>query len=240
MAAAASLLIAHTLEERIAAGELEPGDRTPSVRTLARDFGVSPSTASKALSHLAGLGLAESRPGVGMIVLQPRPVALLSEDRGAMARHTGTVNRPGEYAKRISAREEKASARVRVALAINTARAFCRRRVRFDAADRPIEHSTSWFALDTAKLAPRLQDLAAIEEGTLSYVQKATGRRIVATREDIYARKADALDVQQRLASKGSPVLVVEFTAYDEQENPLTYEEAVFPEGVRVGADGRR
>ena len=114
--APASSIIARALEDQIGAGELQPGDRTPSVRDLARDFGVSPATASKALNHLAALGLVEARPGVGMIVLQRRPSQLRSRDRIAIGERTGTVNRPGEYAKRLSAGEEQAEARVRAGL----------------------------------------------------------------------------------------------------------------------------
>jgi DNA-binding GntR family transcriptional regulator len=232
--APASSIIARVLEDQIGAGEFQPGDRTPSVRDLARDFGVSPATASKALNHLAALGLIEARPGVGMIVLQRRPSQLRSSDRIAVAERTGTVNRAGEYARRLSASEEPADARVRAGLGIDTARAFCRRRVRYDASDHPIEHSASWFALDVAARAPRLRDLAPIEEGTLAYVQEITGRVLAATHQDIYAREADEFDVAQGIASPGRPVLVVEFVAYDEDERPLTFEVAVFPERVRV------
>jgi DNA-binding GntR family transcriptional regulator len=237
--APASTIIARALEDRIAAGELQPGDRTPSVRALARDFGVSPATAAKALNQLAALGLVDARPGVGMIVLQRGPSQLLAGDRLAVAARTGTVNRPGEYARRVSAGEEDADARVRAGLAINTARAFCRRRVRYDASDRPIEHSASWFALDIAARAPRLHNLAPIDEGTLAYVQQATGRTVASTHEDIYAREADQLDIHHGIATPGRPVLVVEFVAYDDNRRPLTFEIAVFPERVRIASGSR-
>jgi DNA-binding GntR family transcriptional regulator len=237
--APASSIIARVLEDQIGAGELQPGDRTPSVRDLARDFGVSPATASKALNHLAALGLVEARPGVGMIVLQRKPSQLRSRDRIAIGERTGTVNRPGEYAKRLSAGEEHADARVRAALGIDAARAFCRRRVRYDSSDRPIEHSASWFALDVAARAPRLRDLAPIEEGTLVYAQEATGRRVASTHEEIYAREADDFDVAHGVGSAGRPILVVEFVAYDEDERPLTFEVAVFPERLRVVSGSR-
>lgn len=232
--APASTIIAHALQDQIATGELQPGDRTPSVRTLARDFGVSPATAAKALNQLAALGLVDARPGIGMIVLQRRPPQLLVGNRLAAAERSGVMNRPGEYAKRLSAKEEDADARVRAGLAIDTAHAFCRRRIRYDASDRPIEHSASWLPLDVAARAPRVHDLAPIEEGTLAYVQQATHRTIASTHEDIYAREADSLDILHGIAVPGRPVLVVEFVAYDDNQRPLTYETAVFPERVRV------
>ena len=237
--APASAIIARALEDQIASGELRPGDRTPSVRELARDFGVSPATASRALAQLAAIGLIDSRPGIGMIVLQRGPSQLLARDRLAVAQRTGAINRSGEYARRISATTEEADARVRAALGINSARAFCRRRVRYDRSDRPIEHSASWFPLDVARRAPRLRDLAPIEEGTLAYVQQATGRTVASTHEDIYAREADDTDAAHGIANPGRPVLVVEFVAYDETERPLTFETAVFPELMRVVSANR-
>jgi DNA-binding GntR family transcriptional regulator len=232
--APASAIIARAIEDQIAAGQLQPGDRTPSVRALARDFGVSPATAAKALNQLAALGLVDSRPGVGMIVQQRPPSQLLVGERLAVAQRTGIMNRPGEYAKRVSAGEEDADARVRAALEIDMAKAFCRRRIRYDASDRPIEHGASWLPLDLAARTPRLYDLAPINEGTLAYVQKATGRTITSTCEDIYAREADDLDIRHGIAAPGRPVLVIEFIAYDADQRPLTFETAVFPERIRV------
>jgi GntR family transcriptional regulator len=232
--APASAIIARALEDRIASGELQPGDRTPSVRALARDFGVSPATASKALNQLSALGLVDARPGVGMIVQQHRPSQLLVGERLATAQRTGIMNRPGEYAKRVSAGEEDADARIRAGLSIDVARAFCRRRIHYDAADRPIEHSATWLPIDLAARLPRVHDLAPIDEGTLAYVQKATARTITSTHEDIYAREADDLDIAYGVAPPGRPVLVVEYVAYDADQRPLTFETAVFPERIRV------
>lgn len=232
--APASAIIARALEDLIATGDLQPGDRTPSVRTLARDFGVSPATASKALNQLAAIGLVDARPGVGMIVLQPRASLLLRRDGQAFAARSGTVNHPNQPAKPISSEEEDADARVRAGLGIDKARAFCRRRVRRDATDRPIEHSASWFGLDVAARSPRLHDLAPIDQGTLAYVQETTRRNVTSTYEDIYAREADDLDIRYGIAAPERPVLVVEFVAYDDNQRPLTFETAVFPERVRV------
>jgi len=87
---------------------------------------------------------------------------------------------------------------------------------------------------NVAARAPRLWDLAPIEQGTLAYVQEATGRPVASTHEDIYAREADDLDALHGVGPVGRPVLVVEFVAYDADERPLTFETAVFPERVRV------
>ncbi len=57
----------------VADGELEPGDRLPSVRALARQLGVNVNTVRAAYAKLEGDGLVQTRHGVGTVVLQPGP-----------------------------------------------------------------------------------------------------------------------------------------------------------------------
>ncbi|TQM06256.1 GntR family transcriptional regulator [Pseudonocardia kunmingensis] len=63
--------IAGALRERIASGELRPGDRVPSTRQLVRDWGVAMATASRALAVLRDEGLVVTRPGAGTVVRVP-------------------------------------------------------------------------------------------------------------------------------------------------------------------------
>ncbi|GII67478.1 GntR family transcriptional regulator [Sphaerisporangium krabiense] len=62
------LRIAAELRRRIRTGELVPGDRAPSTRALARDFGVAAATAVRALAVLKDEGLLEARPRSGTVV----------------------------------------------------------------------------------------------------------------------------------------------------------------------------
>jgi DNA-binding transcriptional regulator YhcF (GntR family) len=80
--------IAAEIRRSIAAGELAPGDRVPSVRQVARDWDVALATATRALSTLRQEGLIEAKPRVGTVVVaaSPRPPAArpeaeLSRDR---------------------------------------------------------------------------------------------------------------------------------------------------------------
>ncbi|MEH6377160.1 winged helix-turn-helix domain-containing protein, partial [Streptomyces sp. KLMMK] len=59
------LRIAAELRRRIADGELAPGDRVPSTRQIAEDFGVALATATKVLTTLRQEGLVQARPRVG-------------------------------------------------------------------------------------------------------------------------------------------------------------------------------
>ena len=59
------LEIAESLRRRIASGELQPGDRLPSVRTMAQRWGCTPGTVGRAYGQLAREGLVVGRRGGG-------------------------------------------------------------------------------------------------------------------------------------------------------------------------------
>ncbi|GAA4684020.1 GntR family transcriptional regulator [Streptomyces youssoufiensis] len=65
------LRIVGALRRRIAEGELAPGDRVPSTRQLAREWGVALATATKALTTLRLEGLVVARPRAGTVVATP-------------------------------------------------------------------------------------------------------------------------------------------------------------------------
>ena len=61
------------VRRRIEAGELRPGDRVPSARTITKQWGVAIATATKAHAALREEGLTIARPGVGTVVAGPAP-----------------------------------------------------------------------------------------------------------------------------------------------------------------------
>ncbi len=63
--------LASKLEHAILAGELQPGEKLPSERTLSTRWGVSRSVVREALGRLASLGLVQSRHGSGTSVAAP-------------------------------------------------------------------------------------------------------------------------------------------------------------------------
>jgi DNA-binding transcriptional regulator YhcF (GntR family) len=56
------------IRRRIEDGRLTPGDRVPSTRQIARDWGVALATATKALTTLRQEGLVRAQPRVGTVV----------------------------------------------------------------------------------------------------------------------------------------------------------------------------
>jgi GntR family transcriptional regulator len=60
------------IRESIARGDLQPGERLPSVRQLSFDLAITPNTVARAYGDLEKEGLLISRPGLGIFVAQPR------------------------------------------------------------------------------------------------------------------------------------------------------------------------
>jgi GntR family transcriptional regulator len=58
--------VKHALE----VGVLQPGEQLPTVRQLASELTIAPNTIVKAYDELADLGLIESKPGVGTLVVK--------------------------------------------------------------------------------------------------------------------------------------------------------------------------
>jgi len=67
------LRIVTELRRRIVASELRTGDRVPSTRQIAREWGVAIATATKALATLGQEGLVQAVPRVGTVVAGPPP-----------------------------------------------------------------------------------------------------------------------------------------------------------------------
>jgi len=64
--------VAGQIRERIDNGELRPGEQVPSVHQLSETYGVSRSTARRALDLLKEWGLTEALPGLGQAEVQLR------------------------------------------------------------------------------------------------------------------------------------------------------------------------
>lgn len=63
--------IVRAAHRALASGDLREGDLFPSMRGLAQELKISPTTAFKVVQELKELGFLVSRPGVGMVVQAP-------------------------------------------------------------------------------------------------------------------------------------------------------------------------
>ncbi|NUT97620.1 MAG: GntR family transcriptional regulator [Saccharothrix sp.] len=72
--------IAGEIKQRIARGELRPGDRVPSTREITARWGVAMATATKVLAALREEGLVHAVAGVGTVVSSPSSVVPVVKD----------------------------------------------------------------------------------------------------------------------------------------------------------------
>jgi GntR family transcriptional regulator len=86
--------IAASLRTQIQRGELQPGDRLPSMEQLARDYSVNRQTARQALNQLKAEGLAESPGGRAGTVVRQRPTQRLMRSRSIERDHLGYYSGP--------------------------------------------------------------------------------------------------------------------------------------------------
>ncbi|RJO78464.1 GntR family transcriptional regulator [Nocardia panacis] len=63
--------IAEEIRHRITTGELQPGDRVPSVRRITQRWGVAIATATRVIATLRDEGLVETKVGSGTVVSTP-------------------------------------------------------------------------------------------------------------------------------------------------------------------------
>jgi DNA-binding transcriptional regulator YhcF (GntR family) len=62
------LRIVTAIKDRIARGELGPGEKIPSTRQITRDWGVAMATATKVITTLRDEGVVDTKPGAGTVV----------------------------------------------------------------------------------------------------------------------------------------------------------------------------
>jgi GntR family transcriptional regulator/MocR family aminotransferase len=110
--------ICRAVREAVARGALAPGDRLPSARTLASDFGVARSTVEAALAELDAEGFVVRKVGAGTFVSRigaerdaaPRPKPLFGVNRSP-ARGAAALSERGRGLLAISLRTAPSQAR---------------------------------------------------------------------------------------------------------------------------------
>ncbi|MGX7825272.1 GntR family transcriptional regulator [Actinokineospora sp. 24-640] len=227
------LQIANHYKDQITRGDLKPGDKLPSDRQIAQDWGVVRPTAEKAVKALQVQGIVERRQGSGTYVLAQR-VATRARELYSRARQFGRIYAPGWYAEIKAAEVVPAPDYVAEALGLRTGDEVIRRhRVTHNDAGEPVETSVSWLDGGLVEVAPRLVELERIRTGSVSYVESATGRVASHARDRVAARSASEDERATLGLSEGeSAVLVYRHTVYDQDDRAVEFAEAVYPANV--------
>ena len=101
--------VIYAVKKVIATGQLAPGTRFPSVRTLSQELRINPNTAHKIVAALIADGLLAVHPGIGTVVVPP--AAGTASDRTALL--NDELERLVVDARQLGLDEEKVVAAVR-------------------------------------------------------------------------------------------------------------------------------
>ena len=211
------------LTERIESGEIGIGDRLPSEADLVADFGVSRTTARRALDELRRQGLVRREPGRGTFLASPR----LRSNLAYLHSFSEEIERWGYMpGVRLVLREERTAGEEvarRLGVEVGEKVLFVRRLRLAD--ERPI------FVCDSHLPVIRFPALKDADYGTVSLsrlLEEKTGRRIEHARQWIGAATAagdvaDLLEIQA-----GVPVLKITRITCVTGEEPVEVVEAYF------------
>lgn len=215
--------IAQRIRDEIHSGTLRPGERVPSVRELAAEYGVSRATADKALSALRSEGLVIAVTGIGTQVADQVPTVQTGGVRFRRMLSIGRATRVGERSEILSAELVPAPDNVAAALAIDPGASAVRRCRRFIDEDGVAAISTSWLAGELAEAVPALLSTERIQGGTIGAISAATGRQPAPGLDTARARLASDDEAEALGLTQPSAVLVVEARLSDEDGKPLEF-----------------
>lgn len=225
------LQVVADLKAKIVRGDLKDGDRLPSVREIAGEWGIAQATAMKVLAALRADGLAESKVGSGTIVRSRRNVRRTAADRLERALSTGRIYPDGEWAEITASNLAPAPTWVTDLLELDEGSDAVRRHRITHNEDGPVGASTSWFHPSFAESVPALLETERIPGGTPSAIEAATGRRAVESEEASAAGRADERIAQDLQVEVGAPVALARNVYFDAEGGIIEVGESFAPEG---------
>lgn len=231
--------VAQHIRDQIQTGELQPGDRVPSVRDIAAEWGISKATADKALSALRSEGLIIAVTGIGSQVAEQRPSVQTGGDRIKRMLTTGRATRPGERSEILSSELAPATADAAKFLGVEEGSQAVRRRRRFSDDDGIAAVSTSWLHPSAAEAVPAILETGSIPGGTIGALLDATNRQPGRSDSVLSPRLADDLEAADLELPQPVAVMVVQTRFCDEDGNAVEFGEDIIAPGrsYAVGED---
>ncbi|WP_075334675.1 GntR family transcriptional regulator [Pseudonocardia sp. Ae717_Ps2] len=229
--------IARSISERIARGELSPGDRLPTGVQIQEDWGVSRATANKVAAQLRNTGLAYTEPGIGLIVASGSSTTGVTPD--AMWRRMlsgGPIYLPNERSERTvgTAPGSDAPEIVLACLDATVASQLVYRRRVIYRDDQPYTVATSWFLpalLDQqVDVTARLLDDDSIPEGSPAYIAERLGRDLTGHHHVVGIVRATAPEAESLRVGEGEPLLRIVDTIQVEGGWPIEVGTYCYPE----------
>ncbi|MFJ6559938.1 GntR family transcriptional regulator [Streptomyces sp. NPDC091412] len=210
--------LAAEFRAQIQSGALAPGERLPSEAAMKEERGLSNATVRAAYEQLKAEGLAASKHGKGVYVLDPKKLIRNAQRRFARSvRESGQSIQSVDFEGRVPDVQVDvdvvASAPGRVTELLGSGR-ICRRRRLFSLDGRKLQLATSYLPAELAAEAG--VDQVNTGPGGMYERLAEVGRRPVKARERVYGRVAMPEEVEALEVSPGMAVFLIERVAYDE------------------------
>lgn len=213
------------LSERITSGRAKPGDRMPTEAELTSTYGVSRTTARRALDDLRRIGLVERAPGRGTFVAHPRVAAPIPHLHSLTAEVEALGFRAGSVQLGLEegvAGDELAS---QLRLAAQDAVLFFRR--------LRTANEQPFFVARSAINVTRFPELRSIDFSSpslslLESYERLTGRRPARATQWVSATAAGSAVAEALGCRTGEPTLLFERVLYLDGDVPVEHVSAHF------------
>lgn len=226
--------VAERIRRRILDGELKEGTKLPPQRELAIQEGVAVATLGRSLDHLQVEGyITTSRRGT--FVANAPSVAPSSYDRITRVLRTGTVLGEGETMIVTAAELVVPPLYVAEIFNLDEGDQVVRRQWHTGRGSTRTGLFVTWYPAAFAAAVPELLSTAPSKgTGLLPRIQQATGRTVVAGRDDVHGRDADAREASFLAVRVGSPILAGAHRLWDD-EGVIEYGEWCLPYRLVIG-----
>jgi GntR family transcriptional regulator len=221
--------IAAALRERIRGGEWGPGERLPSIPTLASSYGVAKQTIQRTVDQLRLEGVLITRPGSGTYVRgSKRRLNRLSRGRYGAQRGYHADLAARYRPQLLGVGRFPAPAEVAEAFGISAGAELIGRRHLVRTADAPVELGTSWFR-PTDAAGTSLERGRTFSRPLYQEVEEVTGRRYATATDRLTARLPTREEAELLRIRPDTPVLVLLHVAYDAARRPIEVAQATWP-----------
>ncbi|MCX0246399.1 GntR family transcriptional regulator [Streptomyces drozdowiczii] len=230
--------VADRIRRRILDGVLAPGAKLPPVRELAAAEGVAVATLGRSLDHLQVEGyITTSRRGT--FVADAPTVTASAHDRTARVLRTGSILGEGETMIVTSADLVVPPTYVAEIFDSEPGARVVRRQWHTGTGQQRTGLYVTWYPGHFAGVVPELLSSSRGDAGRLlARVQETTGRRVIAGRDDMHGRDADAREAAALGLRIGAPILAGAHRLWDD-EGIIEYGEWCLPSRLVIGYEYR-
>ncbi|WP_435974983.1 GntR family transcriptional regulator [Streptomyces sp. Qhu_M48] len=225
----ASRRIAEDLRTAIESGRLSPGDKLPSERALAEQYGAARNTAREAIRLLAEQGLVTARHGRGVFVREPQRLFRFGSDRYARKnRETGLTpfrleaKRQGKVARIDVVSIEREVPPTDIAERLNVPAdeaSVVHRENHYFADDEPVQIVSTFLRWDEAQDTLLMQPKTG-KDGIYGRLEEL-GHVMTRARDEISTRMPSPEEAAVLDLLPGVPVLEVLHTSLDQEGTPF-------------------